>query len=301
MWCFWGIAFIHIWFDRTASKADSLCTGTDSRLLRQRSWSLSCTSFTLVQSHRYQPFRSGSTFAAQTCVNPGPKVSLWKPAERRIAKRGERINFSFDTKWIMTSLWDVVPFPTVGSISHNTLDLRGHLSLEDEALNKQRRPCGVSYLSVLPQISGRSFKLFIHWCSLRVTRLRHLPPPLLAHLWVKAVSLGTLSEITDSGSRNEIKEEIGCISIRGVSLELNTHITQKHHWLLLSVTSDHHFFILTGTQAHMHHTHAHTHTLPSLIPPSPFLCSSSHEGTHGIRSDGMSFLKQFSTLPRSPR
>lgn len=76
----------------------------------------------------------------------------------------------------MTSLWDVVPFPTLGSISHNALDLGGHLSLEDEALNKQRRPCGVSYLSVLPQISGRSFKLFIHWCSLRVTRLRHLPP-----------------------------------------------------------------------------------------------------------------------------
>lgn len=85
-------------------------------------------------------------------------------------------------------------------------------------------------------------------------------PPLLAHLWVKAVSLGTLSEITDSGSRNEIKEEIGCISIRGVSLELNTHITQKHHWLLLSATSDHHFFIHTCTQTHMHHTHAHTHT-----------------------------------------
>lgn len=164
----------------------------------------------------------------------------------------------------MTSLWDVVPFPSLGSISHNALDLGGHLSLEDEALNKQRRPCGVSYLSFLPQISGWSFKLFIHWCSLRVTRLRHLPPSLPAHLWLKSVSLGTLSEITDSGSRNEIKEEIGCISIRGVSLELNTHITQKHHWLLLSAMSDHHFFIHTGT--HAPHTCTHTPLFNSTQP-----------------------------------
>lgn len=52
-----------------------------------------------------------------------------------------------------------------------------------------------------------------------------LPP--CSHLWVKAVSLGTLSVIADLGSRNEIKEEIGCISIWEISLKLNTYITQE--------------------------------------------------------------------------
>lgn len=39
----------------------------------------------------------------------------------------------------------------------------------------------------------------------------------------EAVAVATLSKIADFSSRNEIKGEIGCISIRGGSVELNTH------------------------------------------------------------------------------
>lgn len=264
LWCFWGIAFMHIWFDRTASKADSLCTDTDSRLLRQTFWSLSRTSFTLVQSHHYQPFCSGSTLAAQTCVSPGPKVSLWKPWEReKIAKSGGKDQFFIwpSESWLPCGMWYLFPLlapsPTMPLTSEVTCHWKMKLWInrEDPVVSLISGFCLKSPGGVLNYSSTGAL------CELHVSVTC---PPLPARLWVKAVSLGTLSEIADSGSRNEIKEEIGCISIRGVSLELNTHITQKHHWLPLSVASDHHFFIHTGT--HAPHTCTHTPLFNSIQP-----------------------------------
>lgn len=69
------------------------------------------------------------------------------------------------------------------------------------------------------------FKLFIptapaHTHSHTCTSPSHACPHPPAR---EAVSVATLSKIADFSSRNEIKGEIGCISIRGGSLELNTH------------------------------------------------------------------------------
>lgn len=56
------------------------------------------------------------------------------------------------------------------------------------------------------------------------TRTRTSPSHACPHPPAReAVAVATLSKIADFSSRNEIKGEIGCISIRGGSVELNTH------------------------------------------------------------------------------
>lgn len=121
-------------------------------------------------------------------------------------------------------------------LTHPQPTLWGHLSLSAELWESFVQVCVCVYVSLwvsewvcvsglLISLGCCRFKLFIptapaHTHSHTCTSPSHACPHPPAR---EAVSVATLSKIADFSSRNEIKGEIGCISIRGGSLELNTH------------------------------------------------------------------------------